>query len=97
MVYNEDKARFWEDIYLEDDAGWDLGGVTPVFDVIADNLQPGKVCIIGCGRGYDAVMFARKGFKVTAVDFAPSAIQALKALAKESKVVINAIQSNIFN
>lgn len=96
MVYNEDKARFWEDIYLEDDAGWDLGGVTPVFDAIADNIKPGKVCIIGCGRGYDAVMFARKGFDVTAVDFAPSAIQALKALAKESKVPINAIQSNIF-
>ena len=29
-MYKEDRSQFWEDIYLADDAGWDLGGVTPV-------------------------------------------------------------------
>ena len=48
------------------------------FDKIADDLTPGKLCIIGCGRGYDAIMFAQKGFDVTAIDFAPSAINAGK-------------------
>ena len=58
MVYKEDTAQYWEDIYLEDDAGWDLGGITPIFDSISDKLKHGKVCIVGCGRGYDAAMFA---------------------------------------
>ena len=51
MQHKEDHTQFWEDIYLANDAGWDLGGVTPVFESIANQLNPGKVCIIGSGRG----------------------------------------------
>ena len=96
MVYKEDDTQFWEDIYLDDDAGWDLGGVTPVFDDIADQLSRGKVCIVGCGKGYDAVMFAQKGFEVTAVDFAPSAVIALETMSNKENVNIQILQSDIF-
>jgi SAM-dependent methyltransferase len=94
---NEDKAQFWEDIYLNQDTGWDLEGVTPVFEYIAEDIKPGNLCIIGCGRGYDAVMFSKKGFNVTAVDFAPSAINALNQLAAEELVNINTLQKDIFS
>ena len=96
MVYKEDDTQFWEDIYLDDDAGWDLGGVTPVFDDIADQLSRGKVCIVGCGKGYDAVMFSQKGFEVTAVDFAPSAVIALETISNKENVNIQILQSDIF-
>ena len=96
MVYKEDDTQFWEDIYLDDDAGWDLGGVTPVFDDIADQLSRGKVCIVGCGKGYDSIMFAQKGFKVTAVDFAPSAVIALETISNKENVNIQILQSDIF-
>ena len=94
--YKENHPQFWEDIYLEDDAGWDLGESTPVFDKISDALPLGKVCIIGCGRGYDAVMFAQKGFEVTAIDFAPSAISTLQSLASGAGVMINIVETDIF-
>jgi SAM-dependent methyltransferase len=94
---NEDNAKFWEDIYLADDTGWDLNGPTPVFEHLAESFDRGQVCIIGCGRGYDAVMFAKKGFDVTAVDFAPSAIRALKELIKQQAVNVNAVQQDIFS
>ena len=93
---NEDNTQFWEEIYLADDTGWDLNGPTPVFEHIAESLEPRRLCIIGCGRGYDAVMFAKKGFDVTAVDFAPSAIRALKELAKQEMVDVNVVQRDIF-
>ena len=93
---NEDNAQFWEEIYLADDTGWDLNGPTPIFEHIAESLEPRRLCIIGCGRGYDAVMFAKKGFDVTAVDFAPSAIRALKELAKQEMVDVNVVQRDIF-
>ncbi|GIS73587.1 MAG: hypothetical protein CM1200mP10_31640 [Candidatus Neomarinimicrobiota bacterium] len=38
------------------------------------------------GNGYDAVMFAQKGFEVTAVDFAPSAVIALEKMSNQEKV-----------
>ena len=78
-----DHSQFWEDIYLEDDVGWDLNGVTPIFESLSNELILGKVCVVGCGKGYDAIMFAEKGFEVTAVDFAPFAINAVKKLAKK--------------
>lgn len=96
-MYKEDRFQFWEDIYLADDAGWDLGDVTPIFEFIAESISPGKLCILGCGRGYDAVMFAQKGFDVTAVDFAPSAIQAVQELADEADVFVKTVETDIFS
>ena len=97
VMYKEDRAQFWEDIYLADDAGRDLGGVTPIFKFIGESISPGKLCILGCGRGYDAIMFAQKGFDVTAVDFAPSAIQAVHELADEAAVFVKTVETDIFS
>ena len=36
---NEDNAKFWEDIYLADDTGWDLNGPTPIFEHIAESVS----------------------------------------------------------
>jgi len=92
-----DHSQFWEDIYLENDTGWDLKDVTPVFDSISNELIQGKVCIVGCGRGYDVIMFAKKGFDVTAVDFAPTPISELNKLAIEKSVTITTVQDDIFS
>ena len=97
MMNNEDNPKFWENIYKNDDAGWDLGGPTPVFVNISSIIKPKNLCIIGCGKGYDAVMFAKNNFKVTAVDFAPSAVKSLKFLAKKNKVTINVLEKDIFS
>ena len=97
MINDEDNPKFWENIYKNDDAGWDLGGPTPVFVKISSILKPKKLCIIGCGKGYDAVMFAKNNFDVTAVDFAPSAVTSLRILARENKVIINVLEQDIFS
>ena len=94
---SEDSPKFWEDIYKKDDAGWDLGGATPFFKNLASKLQPKKLCIIGCGRGYDAINFAKNGFDVTAVDFAPSAIKYLNNLSINHKVKIKVLEKDIFS
>ncbi len=92
-----DQYRFWEDIYLSNDAGWDLKGPTPIFTELANNIIKGDLCIIGCGRGYDAITFSKSGFNVTAIDFAPSAIEALDKMAKIEQLNINILKDNIFN
>ena len=92
----EDRYQFWEYIYLAGYTVWDLSGPTPIYKNLANELKIGSLCIIGCGRGYDAIMFAKKGFQVTAVDFAPSAIQALKEMAVESEVEVNTLELDIF-
>ena len=95
--FDTNNPQEWEKLYIDDDIGWDLGSPTPVFTDIAKDLRPGKLCILGCGHGYDAIMFSKKGFNVTAVDFAPSAIHALNKMASESKVEVNTLELDIFS
>lgn len=97
MSYKENFPDYWEAKYCSEQTGWDLSGVTPVFKALAGSLTPGAVCIPGCGRGYDAIMFAKRGFKVTAVDFASTAIQAVKQLARKEKVNLTALDEDLFS
>ena len=95
--YKENIPQFWEDLYQTSDDNWDLKGETPIFKKLAIELPLGRVCIIGCGRGYDAIEFAEKGFHVTAIDFAPSAISYLKNMANLMDVSLEIICKDIFD
>ena len=94
---NVNDLEYWENIYLSKDTGWDLGAATPYIEKISDEIKKGEVIILGCGRGYDAVMLAKKGFEVTAVDFSPSAIKFLTNLAYQQGVLVKIIQKDIFS
>ena len=74
-------TEFWEQRYQEGRTGWDLGGPTPVFATFLESpdatqlVPPGKILVVGCGKGHDVLLFARHGFDALGVDFAPSAVQ----------------------
>ena len=95
--YKENIPQFWEDLYQTNYDKWDLKEATPIFKKLATELPLGRVCIIGCGRGYDAIEFAKKGFQVTAIDFAPSAISSLKNMANLMDVSLEIICKDIFD
>ena len=89
--------EFWEACYDSQMDGWDLGGPTPVFQRLASELPKGKICVIGCGRGYDAVTFASEGFEVTAIDFADTAVMATRERARKADVEVQVLRENIFD
>ena len=95
--YKENIPQFWEELYQTNYDKWDLKEATPIFKQLATELPLGRVCIIGCGRGYDAIEFAKIGFQVTAIDFAPSAISSLKNMANLMEVSLEIIRKNIFD
>ena len=72
---------FWEANYRQGQRRWELGGATPVFQRLAESgeFAPGRMIIPGAGLGDDGRLFARHGFQVTAVDFAPTAARAMHA------------------
>ncbi|MEJ0062155.1 MAG: class I SAM-dependent methyltransferase [Alphaproteobacteria bacterium] len=51
-------------------------------EIKARNLALRRVVDLGCGKGRNSIFFAEKGADVTALDFAPGAIAALKISAK---------------
>lgn len=88
---------FWDEKYQANDFPWDLGKAAPVFERLVKNGQvpAGQLMVLGAGRGFDARLFARHGFQVTAVDFAPHAIQALQAL-NDPQFPVEIVQSDFF-
>jgi SAM-dependent methyltransferase len=89
--------RKWEADYGRKTDGWDLGGPTPIFKSLASSGQfkPGRMIVLGAGRGHDAREFARNGFQVTAVDFASQAVQEMRRLA-DPAAPVKILQNDIF-
>ncbi len=93
-------SEFWENRYIEGTTGWDLGQAAPPFVSLLDSTaapKPGKIAVLGSGSGYDALLFAARGFEVIGFDFAPSAIISATELAQNKGISTQFLQRNIFN
>ncbi|MBA3524034.1 MAG: methyltransferase domain-containing protein [Geodermatophilaceae bacterium] len=67
-------ADFWEERYRSQPAGWS-GRPNPQLVAEAVDLTPGAALDVGSGEGADALWLAERGWRVTAVDFATTALQ----------------------
>lgn len=94
-------SDFWENRYQEGTTRWDLGQAAPPLVSLLSSpaLSPpsGRVAVLGCGRGYDALLFAAHGFEVMGFDFAPSAIADATALAQAAGSSAQFLQRDIFD
>lgn len=91
--------EYWENHYQEGTTRWDLGQAAPPFVSLLNSPHappPGKVAVLGCGRGYDAVLFAQHGFEVIGFDFATSAIADATTLS-QSVATATFLQRDIFD
>ena len=93
-----DSPSYWNNQYVNGRIPWDLWRPTPVFARLAQSgaYAPGRMIVLGAGRGHDAQLFARHGFDVTAVDFAPEAAREMAALI-DPAYPFRIVQQNIFH
>jgi cyclopropane fatty-acyl-phospholipid synthase-like methyltransferase len=78
----------WEERYSTPDY---LFGREPARFLVehADLLRPGQTALaVADGEGRNSVFMARKGLKVTALEYAPSALRKARALADEAGVSV---------
>lgn len=87
----------WQTAYQQGSDRWDLGGPAPALRRLAadGHLAPGRMIVLGAGRGHDARAFAQHGFTVTAVDFADYAVQEMQRLATAA-TPITIVQHDLF-
>lgn len=91
-------ADFWNQCYLENTTGWDLGAVSPPIKAYIDTLQNKDMSILipGCGNAHEAEYLLEQGFtNVTLVDISNVAVERLKEKFKGKKIQI--INSDFFN
>ncbi|ANY08668.1 SAM-dependent methyltransferase [Pseudonocardia sp. HH130630-07] len=77
---HDDPAAFWEAVYTGRDPGA-VPRVNPRLAELAAGLAPGDALDLGCGPGGDTLWLAERGWRVTAVDIAGAATDALAARA----------------
>ena len=90
----------WDNRYQTKTDRWDLGCPAPPFVQLLNSPhapKPGRIAVLGCGSGQDAMLFATAGFDVIGFDFAASAIdKATAAVRSRGLQNIQFLQRNIF-
>lgn len=78
---------YWNNQYLNDTIGWDLGVVSPPIQSYIDTLQDKNIRILipGCGNTYEANYLLEQGFtNITVIDIAPTLVSNLKIKFKNN-------------
>jgi SAM-dependent methyltransferase len=102
-------AGYWEDHYRRHDRehdgpdaeteGRDPGGAGPQLVAVAQGLAPGRALDAGCGEGNDARWLSAQGWRVTAVDVAPTALrlarERLDLLEEEARRRVELLEADL--
>jgi methyl halide transferase len=89
----------WERKYQDNQDRWDLGSPAPPLINLLESAQApqlGKMAVLGCGAGQDALLFAAAGFDVVGFDFAPTAIDRASTIAQARQLPAQFLQRDIF-
>jgi SAM-dependent methyltransferase len=79
--------EFWDARYSSSDQIWS-GSPNQGFVEHVSDLEPGTALDVGCGEGADAIWLASRGWRVTAVDVSPVALERAAARASEAGLEI---------
>lgn len=88
----------WEKEYAKGTPHWakdkEPSEFAKEFAVELEKKEAKTVLEIGSGNGRDSIFFAKKGFKVSAVDVSPSAVELAKSNMEKTKVDVNIQEAN---
>ncbi len=87
-------AREWDRRWLDKRLHAHGEPSTVVLNVL-ERLRPGHALDLGCGSGRHAVWLAERGWRVTAVDFAPEALRQARERAAEVGVEVDWIEADL--
>jgi tellurite methyltransferase len=90
-------ANLWDERYrARQRAEEDFGSLPAKLMVdTANRLRPGKALDLACGTGRSALWLAEHGWRVTAVDGSPTAINVLRQRASERNASVDTIVADL--
>lgn len=84
----------WEERYQAHSAIWS-GRPNPQLVAEVSDLPPGTALDAGCGEGADALWLAERGWRVTAADFATTALARAAAHAEAAGVQVDWVHADL--
>ncbi len=90
-------VNFWEQRYLDEDTPWDRGNISPALQHWLETgaLEPARILVPGCGRGYEVVELAQRGFDVVAIDTSVTAVTSLERRLDQAGVAAEVLCADL--
>lgn len=91
-------ARYWENRYDQQTAGWDLGQCSPPLKAYIDQLENKQLEILipGCGNAHEAHYLLKGGFtNITLIDIAENLVNKLKTQFEHTPIKV--LNKNFFD
>ncbi|MCI4352655.1 MAG: class I SAM-dependent methyltransferase [Thermoplasmata archaeon] len=91
MLPGDDPVERFREAYATKDTPWDSGvPSTELVRVLDAGLLPGRTVLeLGCGTGTNAIEFARRKYRVTAVDLIELPIERAREKARRAGVAVD--------
>lgn len=90
-------SAFWQERFETQQTGWDRGGPSPRLLAWLDQgaLQPCRIAVPGCGRGWEVAELGARGFEVTGIDYTQAAVDIARSLCQERGVAAEVVQADV--
>lgn len=88
---------FWQTRFVSNQTAWDRGEISPQLRAWLEGgaLRACRICVPGCGSGWEVAELARRGFDVTGVDYAPAAVERTRSLLAREGLAAQVIQADV--
>jgi methyl halide transferase len=88
---------FWQSRFETGQTSWDRGDVSPQFRawLEAGALRPSRICVPGCGSGWEVAELTRHGFEATGIDYAPAAVDRTRSLLERHHLAAHVEQADV--
>lgn len=91
--------EYWNNRYLQDQTGWDIGTVSTPLKEYIDQLSDKQISILipGGGNSYEALYLLEQGFTdITVIDLAPAVTEKLKKQTESYQSYIKILTGDFF-
>lgn len=101
MPFGQEGMRLierWDSRYRGDSRpAWDKGFPSSHLKAAVEGgvIKPGRAVVLGCGTGTNAIYLAKKGFDVTAIDIAPTALNLAEEKAEKADVKVRWLLASV--
>jgi len=89
----------WDALYRRGTPPWETGETAGELIRVLDEglVAPARVLEVGCGTGADAAFLANRGFEVTAVELAPTALERARRRAAMDGAQVCFVLDDVFD
>lgn len=91
--------EFWQTRFEAGHTPWDHGGASPQLMRWLESgaLAPCRIVVPGCGSGHEVAALAAAGFDVTALDYAPAAVQRTRERLAQAKLAATVVEADVLS